>query len=983
MSIFKESFKKGVQDQILTRQKAIASNPRSAQTIQYFNSRNAWIRMTSAVDVSGDKGALARKNVLAGGVLNYNPQKNSYSLKSGVGSGNESYSTTTAGGVSHRLGIRPMPGITSVQVRSKSAYGSLREAVVSFQCWDIRQLEELELLYMRPGYSVLLEWGWVPYLDNSGDLQTNAPISDYLFSGASKEVIWSELFKRSSADGNFDSIYGFIKNFSWSARADGGYDCSTTLITMGEVLESLKVNYGAFDVSDLQTKGLFPVTKPASAFQSNTQTSTIKDDVADAYAQNIIAGICAELYNITIANSTVASSKVAAYNLVDKNNKNYTYNFLKYSVTFQNMAGPTITDGDQQIYIRLADFVEILNRYVILSDKTHKTPISKLSVQEAPPDYAFNQTGSLLQCLGDIHQVSTNPYVCLIKNTSYDNPKTSLGVEGLNVKTINQYMSAMTYNYLDINTQFGTIGNIYVNLDYLYGLAANDILNAQDKKEKNDLILFDYIKSVMSGINTAIGSVANFDIFIDPVDSVARIIDVNYVDNTSRDKAYDNAFEIQIQNLKSIVRNYSYQSQIFPEMSSIIAIGAQAQGGALGEDTNTLVDFNKNLVDRVIPKKDSPTAPFDTDANKELEIKLNNLQQNWANIAEYFIELNPDWWFSGDYDIEQSSKYANSLKDIIGFFKSITNNPTKNRAVIPTKLSLEIDGIGGIIIGNLFKIPKDIVPKGYGGDLNYNTTSSAGPEKLAYTVTGLNHNLQNNDWTTTIDAQFIILDEPKGYTGSIPIVQAINRVVTTASPGAASNIINNAAPPPSTTSPYGFALPVSVPYNINSLLTRARQKNYNRSVTTGTDSNHQGLDLQGPRGGTQDTAASALMGGKGTTGDGIFAVADGIVKKVGPASGFGYWIYIQHTINNETFTSIYGHMPEKSITVNVGDKVTKTQQIALIGNEGTSTGYHLHFELWKGDRKDLLDPMDYLPFFKTNGGDIADNVIVTPGKQYP
>ena len=77
MSIFKESFKKGVQDQILTRQNAIASNPRSAQTIQYFNSRNAWIRMTSAVDVSGDKGDLARKNVLAGGVLNWNPQSKS------------------------------------------------------------------------------------------------------------------------------------------------------------------------------------------------------------------------------------------------------------------------------------------------------------------------------------------------------------------------------------------------------------------------------------------------------------------------------------------------------------------------------------------------------------------------------------------------------------------------------------------------------------------------------------------------------------------------------------------------------------------------------------------------------------------------------------------------------------------------------------------------------------------------------------------
>jgi hypothetical protein len=244
----------------------------------------------------------------------------------------------------------------------------------------------------------------------------------------------------------------------------------------------------------------------------------------------------------------------------------------------------------------------------------------------------------------------------------------------------------MKYNYLDITTEFGTIGNIYVNLDYLYGLSINDTLAAQDKKEKNNLILFDYIKSIMSGINTAIGNVANFDIFIDPIDSVARIIDVNYVDNRSRTDAYNNAFEIQIQNLKSVVRSYRFESQIFPEMSSVIAIGAQAQGGALAEDTNTLVDFNKNLVDRVIPKKDAPTSPIDPSVPTELQTKLNNLQQNWGNIAEYFIELNPDWWESkGDYDVEQSSKYANStFKGKIAGFDA--------KKLSATKIAYDVEG---------------------------------------------------------------------------------------------------------------------------------------------------------------------------------------------------------------------------------------------------------------------------------------------------
>jgi hypothetical protein len=67
-------------------------------------------------------------------------------------------------------GIVPMPGIIDANIRTKSAYGSLREAKVNFVCHNQRQLEVLEMLYMRPGYAVLLEWGWSPYVGNDGRL---------------------------------------------------------------------------------------------------------------------------------------------------------------------------------------------------------------------------------------------------------------------------------------------------------------------------------------------------------------------------------------------------------------------------------------------------------------------------------------------------------------------------------------------------------------------------------------------------------------------------------------------------------------------------------------------------------------------------------------------------------------------------------------------------------------------------------------------
>jgi hypothetical protein len=798
MSIFKDSFKQGVKDQLTARQESI--NDRTSGHLQYFNSRNAWIRMSSAVDINKDGGALAKKSILQGGTLT-----SKGALRSGVGSGDEAYSTTTLGGQLNRLGIRPMPGITSLDVKSKSAYGSLREATVNFQCWDIRQLEELEQLYMRPGYSVLVEWGWAPYLNNKKEFIPSVLLSNYLFEkDQTKENLWAEIFKRASTDGNYDAVYGFVKNYSWKARSDGGYDCSVSIITMGEILESLKINYGAFDKAELKKKGLFPIIgAPADSFASSETGAAIlsalitgfivtgnpalgaaasllvsKDDVSAAYSQNILAGICAELYNI--ANEKTKSVNVSTFTLTDNSNKDkkgisYVYNFIKYKVDFENMAGPSITDGGNQIYIRLADFIEVLNRYVLLSDKKNKTPLAKLSVHEPDATYSGDK-GNPLLCLGDIHQISTNPYVCLIRNDAYKDPDTKLGVTNLDTTSIKSYLSVMgAFDYLDLKTEFGNIGNIFVNLDYLYGLSINDTLAEKDKKEKNDIILFDYIKSMMSGINTAIGNVANFDIFIDPVDSVARIIDVNYVDTNNRSNAYDNAFKIEVHNLKSTVRDYKLESQIFPEQSTMVAIGAQVKGGALGTNTDTLVDFNKGLIDRIIPQKDSPTSKPnpDNDVNIEIE-KLEELQKSWAIIADLFIELNPDWWESrGDYDIEQSAKYSNALKDIIVYFTSIINKNTKNRAIIPTKLSLTMDGLGGMVIGNMFKINEDVLPSGYKGG-----TGNAG-SKIGYVVTGLGHKIDNNDWTTQVDAQFVVLDEPQGLDKkNIPTVQAINRAVT-------------------------------------------------------------------------------------------------------------------------------------------------------------------------------------------------------------
>ena len=155
-------------------------------------------------------------------------------------------------------GIVPMPGIIDAQIKVKSAYGSLREGKVNFVCHNRRQLEILELLYMRPGYPILLEYGWTPHIKTSMKTKNISKSNDFFimnefFSAQSSmpELNDAILKKKQEAGGNYDAHLGVCKNFEIKAREDGGYDCSTTIISMGEILEGLK---GRRDYPAIQAK---------------------------------------------------------------------------------------------------------------------------------------------------------------------------------------------------------------------------------------------------------------------------------------------------------------------------------------------------------------------------------------------------------------------------------------------------------------------------------------------------------------------------------------------------------------------------------------------------------------------------------------------------------------------------------------------------------------------------------------------------------
>ena len=91
---------------------------------------------------------------------------------------------------------------------------------------------------------------------------------------------------------------------------------------------------------------------------------------------------------------------------------------------------------------------------------------------------------------------------------------------------------------------------------------------------------------------------------------------------------------------------------------------------------------------------------------------------------------------------------------------------------------------------------------------------------------------------------------------------------------------------------------------------------------------HEGIDMAAPL----DTPITAVYGG--------------VVEEVAENSRSGAYVQIKHTKSDGTvFHSAYLHQYMNKIKVKVGDTVTAGQVIGAVGNNGWSTGPHLHFEI--------------------------------------
>jgi len=682
MSIIGESFEGYVKSQINTRQILHGKKNRDNLDLSILSNQNAWIKLASSVQIvaSPTKEALqakfpsetiteaqyqaysknygddklkalgltntskfmgtelAKKSVLFNTIAEVNPtspnddKKGSYKQRSGVinqkaevWNDNFSYGL---GGTS--FGITPPPGIISAKVNCKNR-GSIREATVEIKAQNKFQFELIELLYLRLGYSMMLEWGWDKY-------QSSDPNKSSIFQQVENTIIDNQWFNwkgksfnsvlpaiekyRDIYEGNYDGFLGKVVNFDWTFNPDGSYDITLKLITVGDVIESLTVNLP----------------------QTIVSIGELKKEISEKYAVT-----AAQLRDSAIVTS--ATTSMLAYQLFldvatkpNKFNGSYTteaippYDFFgtifpgKPSEVINSpyLGLYTLIQEDSNIHesvikqLNGAEFQkEKFNYFLTLGELMNH--IQDKCIPSVSGDKMLNiDTSDDSLCSVFPYQVSMDPKVCLIK------PAFEPGLTYMN-KTEYQNSNKKTTaikGYLDWMKRmkefavfepggaiYGRTMNIYLNYDFVAS-------TLKETSKNGEIKLFNFLKKICDGINAAIGGINK----LEPIlrnDNVITIIDQNPLLGIETSDEYGERFDKTPAQLElfgynpsgsiktsNFVRDFKFNTTIGPNIASMIAIGATAEGTSTKNyDGTAFSAWNRGLQDRFQMSYNDPPPP--------------------------------------------------------------------------------------------------------------------------------------------------------------------------------------------------------------------------------------------------------------------------------------------------------------------------------------------------------------------------------------
>jgi len=668
-----QPFYKYVNKQVEVRQKVYGSgfsgtettsNRRNASYNQYLNSRSAWLKMASSVvimdkkeiteeTVEGDKNTytdpggvrfleklklpksymginLAREAVLFSGLQgtgNIIPSTEEDPLASsfkgnttfkqrvGIAKGQKAWNLDSAYGLGGReYGQQPMPGITNFSIKSLNR-GSLKRAEVSIKANNKYQFELLETLYLRLGYSMMIEWGYSHYLPNTGGMTTtneitgvkqtiplvdtvkNTYIEEKWFQqiGAEQKEVLKDVERyRVKYSGNYDGFFGKVVNFSWKFNSDGTYDINISLISLGDIIESLKFNSlhnssdgmpvdSGQDVNDITNK-LNQIRLSPEKFNDNFWP------VTNEFAYQFIS-----------LNENIDYVKA-------KDGQE-----LPESTQLQN----NISSQQQKygFYWRFGNMLKWIEQFIIPNYSSGNNMFKQINID-------FNEIANIMAVYPN--QFSIDPRVCIVKTEYGDKLNFIKGEKPSFYKYMVDWVDTETVP----ESPHAKIMNIYINFDQII-----TIINS-NKNKKGDIDFYTFFSKLLDNINRALGGINNLELVVEEDSNTLKIIDQNPVPGSATKKKSKTNFynkfikdprvsenstmlELYGYNFNgstyqsNFVKDFNFETKIDKNYANTLAIAAAAGGVSVGEDATAFSKWGYGLVDKY---KETITPP-DKDTN--------------------------------------------------------------------------------------------------------------------------------------------------------------------------------------------------------------------------------------------------------------------------------------------------------------------------------------------------------------------------------
>jgi hypothetical protein len=325
------------------------------------------------------------------------------------------------------------------------------------------------------------------------------------------------------------------------------------------------------------------------------------------------------------------------------------------------------------------------------------------------------------------------------------------------------------------------IGHMLLNVNRLYQ-TYKSMKYDEEGAIKKDFSLWDYIKKIWEDVNDAGGNNHDFKITSDlERPNIVRIVDMRYQEN--KNLKPEDIIELNIQSNDSIVRDFSFNTSIPSAMSATISTAAQAPKNVDSLEAASFGAFHKNISNRFA----TFSEPEETVGKTEEEIRilhatfdndLKTYKNGLRDLSEHLrLILEGEYMVAAEGGESIKSEEVGKMKGLVNavrrasenlikmypedrgkhykgeIIKNVVSQPTS--AIIPLKFNATLDGISGIIIGNVFKLPNSRLPRGY-KDANIAFVAMTEDQTIT----------SGQDWTTKITGQMIILPKNTQVIGS-------------------------------------------------------------------------------------------------------------------------------------------------------------------------------------------------------------------------